>query len=420
MPTRDPRPSFHRALAAIGGLTIAAGATFAPPLAERLWALEPLHAEDRLPLWLLAIACTGLGLFLWRSRSAARGPLAALTVSLGALVGIELGVRVWLRAQPLEQQRDTILLARRTYHDLMAYQAHPFLQFTGRPGIALHGNEALGTLLPFNNRGFLGPAPAETLQKGTLRIACLGGSTTARGYPQRMQRLLSKREETPPLEVLNFGMGWYTSAHSTVNFVLNVADLEPDYVVFHHAWNDARTRNRATPARGDYSHALKAFEEPHIPDALLIRGSVLYRWATHQLFGEPDWAFLEHAAVKKGGYRNPPDYSDLTELIPYHNNLRTVVELSWARGIVPVVTTQPHIIDANQNPGLQVHIHQCNQVVNAMVKRWGDKVVFVDLDAMFTGKNDHFVDVGHMTPNAMDKKALAIGDAILEHWRANR
>jgi hypothetical protein len=36
-------------------------------------------------------------------------------------------------------------------------------------------------------------------------------------------------------EVLNFGLGFYTTAHSLVNYVLNVVDYHPGYLVIHHA-----------------------------------------------------------------------------------------------------------------------------------------------------------------------------------------
>jgi len=253
----------------------------------------------------------------------------------------------------------------------------------------------------------------------TVRIACLGGSTTGRGYPRRMQALLQEQAgDKWRFEAMNFGLGWYTSAHSVVNFVLNVVDYAPDYVVFHHAWNDARARNVDGPVRGDYGHAFRAFEAPSVPDALLIRGSVLYRWLKDRMFGEPNWAFLDRAVLRPRRQRSGPPFGDTTELEPYVRNVRTIVEVARARGIVPVLTTQPHTLDPD-TPGFAaaVHIRQCNQIVRALAREYGDRVLFVDLDAAFTGKNELFIDLGHMAERGMREKAAAIGDAILAHWR---
>ena len=76
-----------------------------------------------------------------------------------------------------------------------------------------------------------------------FRIVCLGGSTTFGAYLEAEEawpRLLEDtlRREGLDVEVVNAGVAWYTSAHSLVNYVLQMRYFNPDVVVVMHAVND--------------------------------------------------------------------------------------------------------------------------------------------------------------------------------------
>ena len=220
-------------------------------------------------------------------------------------------------------------------------------------------------------------------------------------------------------EVLNFGMGWYSSTHSVVNFVLNVTDYTPDYVVFHHGWNDRESRDRGA-IRGDYLHAFHPFRYPTIHDAWLIRGSVVYRWVKNLLRPKPAYAYLDKAVVRPRPRLDGAAFQDLSELAPFRRNVRTIVDLALARGMVPVLTTQPHSTDpAIAAAAHATHMDQCNTIVREEAARYGDRILFVDLDRQVTGlHNEFFVDVGHMDEIGIAFKARTIGEVILQHWRA--
>ena len=167
-----------------------------------------------------------------------------------------------------------------SYDDLRVYQGHPFLQFTGVPSRKLIGNRALGNLADFNNFGFVGRDFKYKKPNGVVRIAALGASTTARGYPALLEEFLNAKVQSPTksFEVMNFGLGHYTSANTLTNFVLNVVDFAPDVIIIHHGWNDIHARAKETVFRGDYGHHLKIFQPPRfVIDRYLIRTSILYR-----------------------------------------------------------------------------------------------------------------------------------------------
>ena len=99
---------------------------------------------------------------------------------------------------------------------------HPFLQYTGRPGCTWRRDEVLGSPVPSNELGFAGPTLAKANPERTTRSTCLGGSTTASGYPIDMREILQRRlGPSHRFEVMNLGIGWYMSLHSAVNFIVH-------------------------------------------------------------------------------------------------------------------------------------------------------------------------------------------------------
>ena len=309
-----------------------------------MFALGALHPQDVLPLWLLCATLVGIGLVLMGRSGGWRIKLAALLVPFLGMVGVELLIRLYLKTTDEPRER-MVELADRTHEDQTVYAPHPFLQFTGRPGLVRADEGEIPRGGGFNERGFPGPELPSKKQPGALRIACLGGSTTASGYPFVLEQDLQGLSDT--VEVLSFGVTRYSSTHSTVNFVLNVVDFEPDYVVFHHAWNDHWARDRDATVRGDASHFMREFRYPEIPDARLIRASVIYRYFKDRVQPAPPWTFLTHALMAKTPLKEGAPYRDLSELAPYERNVRTIVDLALLRGIVPVLTTQPHATDPN-------------------------------------------------------------------------
>lgn len=398
----------------LGGATALLGLAVVPLWVQWTVALTPLHADDVVPLWLLAAAATALGVYVMRRRPPR---LAALLFPLLLLVGGEVVARLYLRfAASPEALRESIRLAGSTYPDGAAFVAHPFLQFTGRPRRELSGGDVLGES-SFNNLGFVGPDVTRDKPAGVVRVAFLGGSTTATGYFRPAEKRLNElaKGSAVRFECINFSIGYYTSMHSTVNFVVNVRDYKPDYVVFLHGWNDLRGAGHPDDYRGDYSHSFKPFALPPIRDALFLRSSVMYRYVQHRIAPTPDWANLgvatQYQDIRHGDTRALLDAT-------YLRNIGTVVTLAEAGGIVPVLVTQAHSTDpkiafAQDAEGIAHYAALCRQAAEG----YGDRVVFVDLDKMTTGiHNEFFRDVGHHNEEGVRFKGLAVAEAIWARW----
>ncbi len=419
----SPQVALRRVPLVIGIAGVLTSLLLSPPAFSRWFAMSFLLAHETKILWL------GCGLLLVTSIYVAfnttkrRLDIAALLFALLMLLALELGARLVVAQTNPDAKLRLAKLANRTYPELMAYKGHPFLQFTGNPSRTVVEDRVLGELSSFNNLGFLGSDIEAIKPPGVIRIAALGGSTTASGYPAVLQALLNEHPNTYEhrFEVLNFGQGWYSTAHSLVNLVLNVLDLTPDIIVIHHAWNDKSVRDAGDLFRSDYSHALSNLQVPNIPDRHLIRASIWYRYFKHKLTLEPSWAFLDHATVTDQGRKGGKSYDNLDELKPYRRNITMMIDLAHLRGIEVVLTTMPRSQDPEaKDASVAPHIDQCNDIIRQIAAAYPD-VFFVDLDRLMTGTMEHvFLDLGHVDAEGRRVKAEAVGKAVLEALRPVR
>jgi hypothetical protein len=413
---------FSRFTGVIGLVT---AALLCPFVFDRYLAVSPLlkREYDSLIVFSGIVLAVSLVFLVFRKRMRAGWVLTGFTLFI--LIQIELAARLVIHyVAPVEKREALGASANRTYLEYTAYKGHPFLVFTGRPSVELQGNESLGKLAAFNNFGFSGSDFTVEKPAGTIRVATLGGSTTISGYPIHTEQFLNDSLATSgQFEVLNFGMTYWTSAHSLVNFILNVVDFAPDYAVFHHAWNDEKARNVPEALfRNDYSHALTYFHEPEIPDKWPLRTSVIYRSIKMKLGIQPEWASLGSATTVKDKPLITPLYKNEKELYPYERNIRTFVDLAMARNIKVVLTTQPHSTDPKIPFAYAAKaIDQGNDVMRKVAASYGNSVLFLDLDSMITGhRNDIFVDVGHMNPEGIELKGKIIARCIARDIVANR
>jgi hypothetical protein len=262
--------------------------------------------------------------------------------------------------------------------------------------------------------GFVGRDFAYAKPPGVIRIAALGASTTADGYPAMLEEYLNARvaAQSNRFEVMNFGCGYWTSAHVLVNFVLNVIDFAPDYVIIHQAANDEDARASEAEFRGDYSHHLKVFQQPRIVDRYILRVSVPYRALKFYLNPNPEWMFVEAASQIRR--KVPQRALNARELGVFRRNIETIIDVASARQIKVVLTTMPRSTDKRYT---HIHIHhldQLNEVLRSIAADH-DRLLFVDLDKLMTGKVNHlFLDPVHVNDTGKRMKAEYLGKRIID------
>ena len=415
----------------VSGYALIISLLIAPPIFERFFAMLYLFQGERVILWIASVLLMSISLYGFFGRLRPTW-VSFVLFNLLLLISVELGAR---SAVKLFFPNKEVSLARRaawTYDELRKLTGHPFLQFNGISSTTsnqmlgwyfsnfnsrqLEGVDSFkastGNLDIFNNFGFLGRDFAYAKPPGVIRIGALGASTTADGYPAMLEEYLNARvaAQSNRFEVMNFGHGFYTSAHVLVNFVLNVIDFAPDYIVIHQAANDEHARASEAEFRGDYSHYLKVFQPPRIWDRYILRVSVPYRALKFYLNPNPEWMFVEAASQIRR--KEPQRPLNAPELGVFRRNIETIIDVASARQIKVVLTTMPHSTDERYT-----HVHyidQFNEVLRSIAANH-DRLLFVDLDKLMTGKENHlFLDPVHVNDTGKRMKAEYLGKRIID------
>ncbi|MFH1508143.1 MAG: SGNH/GDSL hydrolase family protein [Candidatus Omnitrophota bacterium] len=116
---------------------------------------------------------------------------------------------------------------------------------------------------PYEDKGllFFKRGQKTTVEKplNTIRIICLGGSTTIDAatknhYPGVLQDMLNSRYKNVRFEVLNAGGDAFSSAHSLVNLSLRLIYYKPDCVIIYHNINDLSANYFPPSLRMDYAN----------------------------------------------------------------------------------------------------------------------------------------------------------------------
>lgn len=260
-----------------------------------------------------------------------------------------------------------------------------------------------------------------TLEKpeNTYRIAALGGSTTEQGYPQMLEGILdSLWQNDEDVEVLNFGVASWTTAHSLINFMLNAVEYDPDMIIIHHGWNDAACRDVPDSTfRSDYSHVFKYWHEPEIFDAPLTRYSLIYRRIKEKRGVSEAWLYLDRNTVHRDRIREETNFTDLSELAPYRRNVKAMIDHALINNIEVVLTTMPYTTDQSAELSYQQpQIKQCNAIDRELILEYQDRIAFADVDSAMTGKhNGRFKDLAHLDRDGNYLKAKFIAASILNY-----
>lgn len=300
------------------------GVFFIPQVFESVFAIDYLLNFEIKRLTITASVFVSLGVLFLLFRKRIHIRISLIVFGLTLLLLVEFGFRAVANLTLSGAEKWSLEIdGLRTYNDYTAYTGHPFLQFTKRGLRDLSTNEFKNPY-EHNSLGFNDIDRPYKKPSGEYRIAAIGASTTERGYPQELNKILNTTwtSQSNPV-VLNFGVSSWTSAHSMINYMLNVVEFEPDMLIIHHGWNESEIRNSPKEDfRPDYAHAFKYFHEPERKDALIVRTSLLYRWVKKKLDLQEGWMFLDRATMKRDRVFSDANFSDTTELRPYKRNIK--------------------------------------------------------------------------------------------------
>ena len=263
----------------------------------------------------------------------------------------------------------------------------------------------------------------------TIRILCLGGSTTRfvnadslDRYPSILQQILDK--ENKKYEVLNAGMDWYTSKHSLINYAAYCRNYQADIVVVMHAINDVyRSFSPPDFAIGKYEIDYSHFYGPSINGAQPQSFSGLI--------------YKNFRKIWFGKNVTPRDFeiSEFVSKKEFENYLSQLVELIRQDGAQPILVSQGHMYRENLTkeenskiwmsrafcekdskfPNIQ-SLAKAMDAYNATTKKVTEQfqIPFVDADPHLPKNLEHFIDDVHYTTLGSTKLATLISKYILE------
>jgi len=397
-----------------------------PPWHRRLCAFETGEERgENLLRWLLWLCLTGLCTAAGFEHAGHNrilfhllGLLAVLVLIAGYLeVAASLTVRYLLgclgRGVPFAAKLRRYITENPDNLYYSRYVPHPFLQYTGRR-TRVEGSEA-NYHYGFKN------LTLEDVPKppGVIRIACLGGSATEDGYPEVLQEHLNRPGAPARFQGMNFGITWWSSVHCIVNYILNVIDFKPDYIVFHENCNDHLYRG-FPGFRGDAAHAYRVFQVPPTAGEAFFKVSILYRivrialaWLVPSVFRvTPTMADIGLQPGKTFEYK--PE-----ELRVFRRNLGTLCAVAAAEGSKVCLATMPLSLtrDFNEEHArvYRPHTEQANRMIREVAEE--RHVLLADLDALMTGREAFFRYPVHTTPEGDLTKARTIAELVLHDLR---
>jgi len=308
---------------------------------------------------------------------------------------------------------------------------HPFLSFSYKKNTTINKNQKLPypihtnkffsfkEPLNINNFGHFGKD--FTLDKnGKIRVLCLGASTTANNisdgegdytYPKFLQEYLGDE-----YEVLNCGIGGWTSVDIFINFVLNLIQLSPDYVILYHGYNDLPLYLMGD-FESDYQHGRKNIGEVVYKLKLVnllpkIKFFHLYEFIKDKLFGSGN----ARNDVLRLITENKIDYTNkYFKFKTQKNVIEQLVTLCKNNNIIPILSSfcyydyERNLESSRVREGVKLE----NEDIKSISKKYN--CIYVDQNNSIPKKDYNFVDSIHFTPMGMDRLAKNFGDVIKDN-----
>lgn len=279
-----------------------------------------------------------------------------------------------------------------------------------------------------NSLGLLGPELADSKPDGVTRVLCLGASVTENSiwevgeptehtYPIHLQGVLDDRAGPGWFEVVNCGVGGWTTAEILVNFALRLVDLRPDIVVLYHGLGDL-TPSLTAPFRPDYSHSRRNFGEAYARIKLASRLPSLrwwksYSYATARLMGFGNVRYDVLSSIRVAA---PEISAPFRGLATERRNVEHLLELCRLRGVRVILSTFAyHVYDAvAEDPATLRYrdgVLEENEMMRGLAAARGLRLI--DVAREMPRQDAYFVDSVHFTPLGMRWVAERFGEAIL-------
>jgi lysophospholipase L1-like esterase len=294
---------------------------------------------------------------------------------------------------------------------------HPYLCYVLNPDYI----DPLGKT-NHNKLGFRGKDVK--INKGDkYRIVTLGASTTyttkvqvdSLTYPSRLERILNDSIPNLDIEVINAGVGGYTTWETLLSFQLKVLELNPDMIIVYHAINDLHTRrapeyNRENTGYRRYWNEKLPFKQKLLKHSLFVRQIALWTNSVKP-------AGVEHYTVHNQLFNTKPDTSLLRINPPcyFEQNLNLISQIAKTNNIKTVFCSFV------TNPTVKGHYSQWDYYksgileMNAVIKKVAEQRddMMIDLNKTIPLDKNLWADGVHLNEKGAQLKAKQIANNLI-------
>jgi lysophospholipase L1-like esterase len=308
------------------------------------------------------------------------------------------------------------------------YISNPFLPFALRPNSdyeivwkppswpELEGHMETRTWHIHQNKwGFRGPDVSLEKPPGTLRVLCLGGSTTydtnsdGETWEDDLQSRLADAYPGQKIEVLNFGMNAASMPFHVTQFALTGVHFRPDLVIVYAGHNDLWSGLGLKGFRPDYSHRIG-----HWDDSRRSIQHYLPAWAMRSVAVTGIAYMIDHLRgieydLVKQIWKNAPDAEDPLEgFWAFRNDMITIDGIARAHGARTMFITPFWAFTRTER----------KQRLVESIKHAADEAGLMLLDAgnlLPEGDISLVVDNVHFSPKGSEVFANLIADFIISN-----
>jgi lysophospholipase L1-like esterase len=286
--------------------------------------------------------------------------------------------------------------------------------------------------------GYRGDEVIVPKPEGIFRIVALGSSTTygngvtaEEAYPAQLENILRDTYGYTNVEVVNAGVGGYTTWEDLVNLQFRVLDLQPDLVIFYEATNDITLR-LIDPR---YYNGLNMIRGIWHTEAKPLPSSTLYRFLAINLGWMQDPSALEERmrptveiktciydqAFCKDFNMTKRELFHLNQPIYYERNVRNIVAVARMNGIQIMFSSWAYFPDPLPNnvahymtqPERQEAVAEHNTLLQRIAEEL--EVPFYDLGANIPYNPDFWTDGRHLTPLGTHEQAFEYAVFLVEN-----
>jgi len=341
-----------------------------------------------------------------------------LLVAIVAAMVILIGLEVWLRLAPPRAWTVERLLEGGSPKARLV-RPHPYLTYALTPSYRKDGAS-------HNSLGYRGPEIAAPKVPGTIRILCMGGSSTygvgassdSFTWPAQLQLALASSNPATHIEVVNAGVPGYTSFETLIDLELRGVDLAPNIVVVYQGFNDLRAATRAADrVAGDNTHYRRRWTAPGGDSNRVLahsRIALLSRWL-FTTFQSRVSDLSEYVVVDAHAPQFVRPVGEVA-LASYRRNLTQIVAVARAAGTRVLIVTEAYgeaTIHPDEAEIVDRGMSAFAQTARDVVQRLDDPATaLLDGRRVLPGFEGVFAEVDHLSDHGAQVLGTLVADKV--------